>query len=208
MSIRLLAWLLLCTLLTGCFFEHPLTSGPSKDINSWLLGVWESTDSKGRTYRARVVPITGDRYYVSFRAGGRKKAPRGVWDFEGWVSRVSYSRFLSLKCAVTSGEIPEGAYVFVNYQVIDQNTVVTRPLELDSSPEATSQQIREEVRQRLKENSLMPDEGLKWKRTSEIYWDPNYTEEQPFQPLRYPTPRPDQKKDERPAKKKDERPSR
>ena len=77
MRIRALAWLLLSTLLTGCFFEHPLTSGPSKDINSWLLGVWEGTDSKGRTYRARIVPITGDRYYVSFRSLGRKKAPRG-----------------------------------------------------------------------------------------------------------------------------------
>ena len=63
---------------------------------------------------------------------------------------LAYSRFLSLKCTVTSGEIPEGAFVFVNYQVIDQNTVITRRLELDSPPEATSQQIREEVRQRLK----------------------------------------------------------
>jgi hypothetical protein len=193
MSIRALAWLLLCTLLTGCFF--------AKDINSWLLGVWETTDSKGRTYRARVVPITSDRYYVSFQTG-RKKAPRRVWEFEGWISRVAYSRFLSLKCAVTSGEVPEGAYVFVNYQVIDQNTVITRRLELGSPPEATSQQIREEVRQRLRDNTLMPDEGLKWKRTSEVYWDPNYTEEQPFQPLRFPTPRPGQRETDRPRDQK------
>ena len=199
MSIRALACLLLCTLLTGCFFEHPLTSGPSKDVNSWLLGVWESTDSKGRTYRARVVPITSDRYYVSFRTPG-KKAGGKVWEFEGWISRVAYSRFLSLKCAVTSGEVPEGAYVFVNYQVINQNTVVIRRLELDSPPEATSQQIREEVRQRLRDNSLMSEEGLKWKRTSEVYWDPSYTEEQPFQPLRFPTPRPEKKKDDKPRR--------
>ena len=52
----------------------------------------------------------------------------------------------------------------------------------------------------------MPDEGLKWKRTSEIYWDPNYTEEQPFQPLRYPdaATRPEKGRADR-AKKKDER---
>jgi hypothetical protein len=204
MRIRVLAWLLLCTVLTGCFFEHPLTGGPSKDINSWLLGVWEGTDSKGRTYSVRVVPITSDRYYVSFRSAGRKKAPRGGWEFEGWISRVAYSRFLSLKCAVTSGEIPEGAYIFVNYQVIDQNTVITRRLELDSPPEATGRQIREEVRQRLREHSLMPDEGVKWRRTSEVYWDPNYTEEQPFQPLRFPTPfptpPPGQKKQEKPRR--------
>ena len=200
MRIRALAWLLLCTLLTGCFFERPLTSGPSKDINSWLLGVWESKDSKGRDYRARVVPITGDRYFVRFQVLGRKKAPRKVWEFEGWISRVSYSRFLSLKCSVSSGDVPEGAFVFASYQVIDQNTVITRRLTLDSPPEATSQQLREEVRQRLKDNSLMPEEGLKWTRTSEVYWDPYFTEEQPFQPLRFPTPRPDQKKDEKPRR--------
>jgi hypothetical protein len=198
MRIRALAWLLLCTLLTGCFFEHPLTGGPSKDINTWLLGVWESKDSKGRAYRARVVPITGDRYFVSFQVLGRKKVPTKVWQFEGWISRVAYSPFLSLQCTASSGEVPEGAFVFANYQVMDQNTVVTRRLELGSPPEATSQQLREELRQRLKDNSLTPDEGLKWTRISEVYWDPNYTEEQPFQPLRFPTPRPETKKPERP----------
>ena len=95
-------------------------------------------------------------------------------------------------------------YVFVNYQVIDQNTVITRRLELDSPPEATSQQIREEVRQRLRDNSLMPDEGVKWRRTSEVYWDPYYTEEQPFQPLRFPTPRAD-RTDRQPDQKRQDR---
>jgi hypothetical protein len=200
MRIRALAWLLLCTLLTGCFFEHPLTGGPSKDINTWLLGVWESKDSKGIAYRARVVPITGDRYFVSFQVLGRKKAPRKVWQFEGWISRVAYSRFLSLQCTASSGEVPEGAFVFANYQVIDQNTVLTRRLELGSPPEATSQQLREEVRQRLKDDSLTPDQGLKWTRVSEVYWDPNYTEEQPFQPLRFPPPGPETKKPESPSR--------
>ena len=51
MRIRALALLLLCTLLTGCYFEHPLTGGPSKDINSWLLGVWEGT----RTPKAELI---------------------------------------------------------------------------------------------------------------------------------------------------------
>ena len=194
--IRALALLLLCTLLAGCYFENPLTGGPSKDINSWLLGVWEHKDTKGRTYRARIVPITGDRYFVSFQVLGRRKEKK-VWEFEGWISRVSYSRFLSLKCSVSSGDVPEGAFVFVNYQVVNQNTVITRRLELDSSPEATSQQLRAEVRQRLKEDSLMPAEGLRWKRISEVYWDPYYTEEQPFQPLRFPTPRPEKKKDDK-----------
>ena len=110
MSIRLLAWLLLCTLLPGVYFDHPLTGWTVQKISTaGYSGVWESTDSKGRTYRARVVPITGDRYYVSFRPAGRKKAPTGRSGIlRAWISRVSYSRFLSLKCSLTSGEIPGG----------------------------------------------------------------------------------------------------
>jgi hypothetical protein len=198
MRIRALALLLLCTLLIGCYFEYPLTGGPSKDINTWLLGVWEAKDKKGKTYRARVVPITGDHYFVAFQVPGRRRAERRVWEFDGWISRVAYTPFLSLKCSVSSGDLPEGAFVFVNYQVIDQNTVITRRLELDSPPEATSQQLRAEVRQRLRENSLIQDEGLRWKRVSEVYWDPYYTEEQPFQPLRFPPPLPEEKKGAKP----------
>jgi hypothetical protein len=188
MRIKALALLLVSTLLGGCYFDYPLTGGPLKDINSWLLGVWEHKDKKGRVYRARVVPLTGDRYFVSFQTGGRRGRERKVWEFEGWISRVGYSRFLSLKCNVSSGEVPEGAFVFVNYQVIDQNTVVIRPLELDSPSASPSYELREEVRRRLREGSLLPTEGAGWKRISEIYWEPGYTGEQPFQPLRFPTP--------------------
>ena len=76
--------------------------------------------------------------------------------------------------------------MFVNYQVIDQNNVIIRPLQLDSPPEASSYELREEVRARLKDGSLMPPEGAKWTRISEVYWEPGYTGEQPFQPLRFP----------------------
>jgi hypothetical protein len=187
MRIRAIALLLFCTLLAGCYFDQPLSGGPLKDINTWLLGVWEHKDAKGRVYRARVVPLTGDRYFVSFQAIGRRNRDKKLWDFEGWISRVGYSRFLSLKCNVSSGEVPEGGFVFVNYQVIDQNNVVLRPLQLDLPPETSSYELRAEVRRRLKEQSLLPAEGSKWTRISEIYWEPGYTGEQPFQPLRFPS---------------------
>ena len=194
MRIRAFASLLLCTVVAGCYFEHPLTGGPSKDINTWLLGVWEHKDAKKRTYRARVVPLTGDRYFVEFQSGGPRKNKK-VWEFEGWISRVGYSRFLSLKCNRSSGEVPEGAFVFANYQVIDQNNVILRPLQLDSPTETLSNHLRQEVRDRLKDGSLMPLEGAKWTRISEVYWEPGYTGEQPFQPLRFPTPPPSKSKE-------------
>ena len=130
----------LCTLLAGCYFDHPLTGGPSKDINSWLLGVWEHKDAKGRTYRARVVPITRGPLFREFSApsGARRLETKRFGSSKAGFRVSAYSRFLSLKCNVSSGEVPEGGFVFVNYQVIDQNTVIIRPLELDSPPEAAS----------------------------------------------------------------------
>ena len=128
---------------------------------------------------------------MAFQIPGRRKSDRKIWEFEGWISRVAYSRFLSLKCSVSSGEVPEGAFVFVNYQVIDQNTVITRRLELDSSPEATSQQIERKCVSG--EVPLIPIRPLK---------DPKFigivtqTEEQPFQPyaFHWPETTPDPKK--------------
>jgi hypothetical protein len=190
MRLRALALLLLCAGLTACYFDHPLTAQPSKDINTWLLGVWEHKDAKKRIYRARVVPLTGDRYFVNFQSGGPRGRNKKVWEFEGWISRVGRGRFLSLKCNLSSGEVPEGAFVFANYQVIDQNNVILRPLQLNSTPDTLSNHLRAEVRERLKEGSLMPLEGAKWTRISEVYWEPGYTGEQPFQPLRFPTPAP------------------
>ena len=130
--------------------------------------------------------LTGDRYFVSFQSRGKENRQKKSWEFEGWISRIGSSRFLSLKCEASAGEVPEGAFVFANYQVIDQNTVVLRPLQLDSSPETSSADIRKEVRRRLKDQSLLPPEGARWVRISEIYWEPGYTGEQQFQPLRFP----------------------
>ena len=67
----------------------------------------------------------------------------------------------------------------LNYQVIDQNTVIIRPLQLDSPPDTSSYELRAEVRRRLKEGSLMPEEGARWTRTSEVYWEPVTPESNP-----------------------------
>jgi hypothetical protein len=166
-------------------FRHPLTGGPFKDVNSWLLGVWEHKDARAGCI-AQGSSLSQGTLFRGFQSGGRKARDKKVWEFEGWISRVAYTRFLSLKCNVSSGEVPEGGFVFVNYQVIDQNTVIIRPLQLDSPPETLSYDLRAEVRRRLKEGSLMPVEGATWKRVSEVYWEPGYTGEQPFQPLRFP----------------------
>ena len=131
--------LLVCTLLAGCYFDHPLTSGPSKDINTWLLGVWEHKDAKGRVYRARVVPMTGDRYFVSFhQARGRKETRKKSLGVRGldFSDRLQPLSFPEVQCQF--GASSRGRFRLCNYQVIDQNTVVVRPVQLDSPPETSS----------------------------------------------------------------------
>lgn len=187
MRLPALALLLLSVLLTGCHFDNPL-SGPSKDVNTWLLGVWEYKDLKAKkTYRAQVTPITGDRYAVVLRELGKTpKETRKEWMFEGWIARVGGARLLNLHCKQSAGEIPVGSYVFLHYQVVDQLDVIMRPLQLDSAPDATSFQLRQEVRSKLKQGTLLPQIGTEWLRVSEVYWnkeDPY--EQQPYQPLRF-----------------------
>ncbi len=186
-SFRALALLLFSVLLAGCYFDHPLTGSPSKDINTWLLGIWEHKDEKGKIYHTQITPLTGDRYAVSFRSVAKNPRDTKLWTFEGWTSRVGNSLFLNLKCLTSAGEVPEGGFVFVHYQVIGQNEVIIRPLQLDMPSDSSSYHLRVQIRRQLKEKTLLPIEGAAWKRISEIYW--NRGDEwtpQPNQPLRYP----------------------
>lgn len=172
------------TVLTGCRFENPLTSGPSKDTNSWLLGVWETTDDKGKVIgRATVTPKSAGRYWLRVQKPGG--GPSQNFLLEGWISRVGRSSFLTLRSIEGPKELPPDSYAFAHYQVLDQNHVRIRIPELDSPPEATSMQLRREVRKRLKDQSLYPNSGTNWSRISEVYWSGDDAP-QPFQPLRFP----------------------
>lgn len=186
MRLPALALLLISVLLTGCHFDNPL-SGPSKDLNTWLLGGWEYKNGKGKVYRAQLTPLSGDRYAVVFREMGAKPEETKLWEFEGWISRVGGSRFLVLHCRKTAGEVPVGSYVFLHYQVVDQNDIVTRPLQLEADQGATSYALRQEVRQKLKDRTLMPQQGTGWLKVSEVYWNKGHEWDlQPTQPLQYP----------------------
>lgn len=178
--------------LTACSFENPLTKGAAKNLNTWLLGVWEHKDEKGQVYRAGLQPLTGSRYAVWFRKIGKTPRQTREWKFTAWISRVGNSNFLTLQCDESAGEVPPEAFVFLHYQVIDQNHIITRPLQLESPPETSSYKLRAEVRKKLKNRTLLPAEGQVWTRISEVYWlRGDEWAEQPFQPLRY-VPRDDE----------------
>ena len=153
MKLRAFALLLFSVLLAGCY-DHPLYTravrGPQY-LAARRLGT-QGRKRPGLPRKDRPAYRRQRLRSVSSRADEVAREKK-VWESEGWISRIGYSRFLTLKCNTSSGEVPEGAFVFVNYQVIDQNTVVIRPLELDSPPESRSQELRAEVRRKLKEGS-------------------------------------------------------
>lgn len=180
-----LALLLISVLLAGCFYQHPLTKGPSDDLNTWLLGVWEHTTEKGKVCRVSVLPLKPDRYRIILRELGATPAQTKVWEFEAWPSRVGSATFLSLKCVRSAGEVPPDAFLFCHYQLIDQNTVVLRRLQLDAPAETSSFKLRAEVRARLKNNTLYHPDFTIWKRVAEAYWEKS-GEEGTFTPLRLP----------------------
>lgn len=172
--------------LVGCYFDHPLTGGPTKDVNTWLLGVWESKDDKGRVSRVMVTPIDADRYSVQLAMPGKKPREINRYEFEAWPSRVGGTLFLTLRCLTSPGDIPTGAHVFAQAQLLDQNHVRTHGLKLDSPPSASGYELRKEVRRKLKDRSLYEGApSVAWSRVDEIFWSTDGSDPA-FRPLRNP----------------------
>ncbi|MCX7869916.1 MAG: hypothetical protein N2322_08205, partial [Terrimicrobiaceae bacterium] len=164
-------------------FVNPLTAWPSKDINTWLLGVWEHRDDQGKLLgRVTVLPRTGGTYWVNAeRLAPRKESAR----FTAWISRVGPASFLTLECLEGAGELGAGEHVFVHYQVLDQAHVRLRMPVLEAAADSAGYKLRKEVRRRWKAGNLFAEPGTNWRRVSEVYWS-GTNENQPFQTPRFP----------------------
>jgi hypothetical protein len=183
--VRLLPAVFLVQALAGSSFDHPLTVVPSKNLNTWLLGVWETRDDKGRASVAVVTPINCDHYALKFSTPG--KAPRETkrYEFEAWPSKVGDTLFLTLRCLTSPGDIPTGTYVFTQVQLLDQSDVRTHGLKLDSPSSTSSFELRKEVRSKLKDHSLYEGApSVVWSRVAEVFWSTNGAD--PTFPLRNP----------------------
>jgi hypothetical protein len=172
--------------LSGCFYDNPLTGGPTKGVNTWILGVWETTNDKGETARVKVAPTASDRYSVEFSAPSKKPGEGARYRFDMWPSQVGGTLFLTLACTESSGKIPTGAHVFVQAQLLDQNSIRTRGLKLDASPSASSYELRKEIRAKLRDLSLYEGaESAAWSRVEEVVWAKDGAT-LTFQPIRNP----------------------
>ena len=178
-------------LLAGCFFENPLTSKPSENLNTWLLGEWEHRDKNGAVSRAVVTPLSGDSYNVQVSIA--KRGLRRSYHFKSWGSRIEGFTFHTLQNLELGPDLPQGAFIFLHVQLVDQNTIIVRKPTLASAQHTASKLLRDEIRARLKENSLyVGGEEQSWKRTSEAFWERD-GQTGLFRPLRYNVPDPKKK---------------
>jgi len=187
LSLRAGLMLAISVCLSGCYFDQPLTKTPSKNLNSWLLGVWEHKDERGRISRAMISPLDISRYTIQLTMPGKK--PRQVlrYEFEAWPSRVGDSLFLTMLCTRSDGDVPVGAYVFAHPQLLNQNKLRIRILQLDVDPAETSYHLRQAVRQKLKDGTLYePKLFTDWTRVEEVTWGADGSSEA-FRPIRNPT---------------------
>lgn len=185
------ALLFLPLLLAGCWFQNPLTPDGSENLNTWLLGEWQHKDRNGAISRALVTPVSNDLYRVQISMAG--KGGRREYELEAWTSRVGNSVFLTLRSFKNSANLPEGAYVFGHSQMLDQNTLRLRKIQLGSPANATSLELRKEIRSRLKDGSLFADGAeTDWKRIGEVYWSRD-GQAGAFEPIRYKVPKPGEK---------------
>lgn len=177
--------ILLPLILTGCFFEKPLTATPSEAINTWFLGEWEHKEKDGGVSTAVVTPAGHDLYRIQVKSVGKGG---GVYDFQAWASRVGNSTFITLQSLQQNSKLPDKSFVFIHPQMMDQNRIRIRGLELASAQNAESIDLRKEVRTRLADGTLYSEEKMQdWIRVAEVYCDRD-GKTGVFTPLRYEVP--------------------
>ena len=169
-----LTLLLGIALLSGCLYDNP-PSGPSRNIDTWLVGQWETKDKANHTLKATVAPaqltstpfgreIDGivaspTRYRITLsglRGGGQ--------EFEAWISRVDNFMILVVK-SLNQGN-SYGKYALYHYELLAPGTpppggigatrIRLSELQLDESCQSLdSYKLRAAIRQALKEGTLL-----------------------------------------------------
>jgi len=182
MKLPALLLLLPLFLLSGCLFDNPPT-GPSRSMNTWLLGQWEHKTKEGKTLKATVGPLDGSRYVIYLQEFNKAGKLVQTTTYPAWISRVGQIPLLTVE--VNSGEGTR--YAVMSYQLLDPLSVRIRQLQMDDSARSLSSfQLRVAMRRQFKEGTLLPNEvGAIWSKVSEIYWPPDGMDgPQPKQPLR------------------------
>ncbi len=183
-SLALLLLALLTLSLGGCLFDHPLTEVSSTNIDTRLLGVFEFEQNKTSTsgsaqttgaadiviHRVAVLPLDNSRYVIYYRDFSKK--PAQVLKYTGWISRVDDAYYLTFRDE-NPGTPSQGKYGFFLFQWEYPGDIRLFTPDLSGLDVATSSfRIRQEVRKRLREGTLLPYDPTSWKKIARIWWDP------------------------------------
>jgi len=144
-------------LLTGCLYDNP-PSGPSQNIDTWLVGQWNAKDKSGREYHAVVAPASPSHYRITLTRG-----EKNTRDYDAWISRVD--GFTILVAKVLSGE-STGKHALFHYELLAPGTpppggigatrIRLNELQLDPSAESLdSYHLRRDIRDALKAGTLL-----------------------------------------------------
>jgi hypothetical protein len=149
--------LLAVLLLTGCPYDNA-PSGPSRNIDTWLVGQWETRDKAGHSLAAVVAPSVPDHYSVTLNRSG--KAPES---YDAWISRVDGFTILVLKFLDGPSA---GKYALFHHELLTPGTprpggigatrIRLSELQLDPSAETLdSYHLRRDIRDALKAGTLL-----------------------------------------------------
>jgi len=165
--VRILPLLGILILLGGCLYDNPPT-GPSRSIDTWLVGQWQTSTKTGRVYSAIVAPTTAsDHYHVIFSRPGSSSQ-----EFDGWISRVDGFSILVLKALDGNGANDAGGagsvgkYLLCHYELLAPGTpppggigaerIRLSELQLDESTRTLDPfKLRAAIRSALKSGTLL-----------------------------------------------------
>ena len=143
--------------LTGCLYDNP-PSGPSRNIDTWLVGQWDAKDKSGRGYHAVVAPSSASHYRITLTRGGSTTG-----EYDGWISSVDGFSILVMK--VLSGA-SAGRHALFHYELLAPGTpppggigatrIRLSELQLDPSAETLDPyHLRRDIRDALRAGTLL-----------------------------------------------------
>lgn len=145
-------------LLPGCLYDNP-PSGPSRSIDTVLVGQWETRDKSGQINRVTVTPSSSDHYRIVW--SGNKGTP-GT-GFDAWIGRVDDFSILVLKSL--DGK-DAGKHLLLHHELlapgfappggVGATRIRTSELQLDpSAATLDSYHLRRDIRDALKAGTLI-----------------------------------------------------
>jgi hypothetical protein len=185
----LLAALTIAMSQSGCLYDSPLTSAPSTNIDTRLLGVFEfdenyderssrkrgeeageeeAREEKRKVMRVAILPLDEDHYRILYRDLSKK--PLRTLEFRGWISRVDEDYYLTLE-DTTEGSPTFGKYAWVKFGWRWPGDFYVSTPDIAGFENVTPYEMRKAVRLKRNGGTLFPFASTYWRKLDRIWWD-------------------------------------